>query len=158
MRQLTGLPSITLAEGALPAAETLSRGPNLVAFMRGTRSTLKTARDDFRGIDPKDKTVWDLAAAGNPSRFTAMGRRRAAGTADFEPIRRPWLGRGALEWARATDPDSIVLMGGLGACVVASEALSLRSAGGHDVISGSCPSEPRRSSAKLARCAASSSL
>jgi integrase len=132
VRQLTGLASIALAEVALPAAETLSRGPNLVAFMRDTRSTLKVALDDFRGIDPKDKTVWDLAAAGIPSRFTATGRRRAAGTADFAQIRQPWLRRAALEWARATNPDSLVLMGRLRACVVASEALSLRSAGGHD--------------------------
>lgn len=115
-----------------PDVRKLDRSRNDDAIVRDLRWSLEVALDRFRGIDPRDRSTWDLAAVELPSRATITGRRIQAGTVDFNQIRQPWLRDLALAWARETNPESVHLRSRLAACLTASRALHLRPGGGLD--------------------------
>ncbi|WP_211300350.1 site-specific integrase [Nocardia fluminea] len=106
------------------------RTTNFDAFVRETHWAIGVALDRFRGIDPKNKTTWDLAAIGVPSKITASGLRTHAGSVDFGVIRQPWLRDLVMEWARAENPASEKLRFRWRAALTASQALQLRPGGG----------------------------
>ncbi|WP_406279312.1 tyrosine-type recombinase/integrase [Nocardia sp. NBC_00881] len=105
----------------------------LDVLVREAHRILDGAVDQFRGIDPTDRLVWDLTAVGIYSVRSANGRRRRSGSLDFGQITQPWLRDLVMQWARDTKPVSEYLRSRFLACVIASQALALRPGGGMDL-------------------------
>lgn len=126
------VPSLAIDPLGWPDPGTLDRTANERAVARDLRWSLGLAFDRFHGIDPKDKSTWDLAAVGLPSRVTFTGKRSQSGTVDFDQVAQGWLRDLAITWAKTTNPESVRLRERLRACVIASTALALRPGGGAD--------------------------
>ncbi|MGX1887424.1 tyrosine-type recombinase/integrase [Streptomyces sp. NPDC055287] len=133
MRQVTSkvmdLPSLVLAPRERTAVEAFGGAGDVQAFVREAMRAVRTAFDEFSGVDPTERTVWDLVALGIASE-TGGPPRRNAGTVDFTPVGQPWLRTVVMEWARTTRPNGSQLNKRLLATTVASRALSTRLGGG----------------------------
>ncbi|MGW3983559.1 tyrosine-type recombinase/integrase [Streptomyces mirabilis] len=122
--RLTEFPSLILGTTEQDVMEAVEGQTNGIYFCRQTLRYLRVALDEFNGIDPTQRPVWDLAALGIAT-ATRRGRRRS-GTADFTQIRQPWLREVTMEWARSTRPNGHRLSVRLQACTHASRALTVR--------------------------------
>jgi integrase len=127
------LPSLVTAPAEELDALDRKAYSNAKAFLREARWAAEVAHERFRGIDPADKTTWDLVAVGIPSSASLSGRRRNVGTVDFNQFPQAWIRELTWEWARATRPTSKTLGHRLRACKIASNALSQRPGGGTDI-------------------------
>jgi integrase len=124
---LEGLPSIALAGSELdPAA--IAVGELTRALIRSARWDVGTAFDQFRGIDPSRKLVWDLRTVSQqiPSLKKGVSPLRNPSSLDFGQVRQEWIREILMHWARTTSPLSKDLHRLHKACVVASRALGLR--------------------------------
>ena len=128
---LEGLPSIALAGSALdPAA--LTTGELTCALIRSARWDVGTAFDQFRGIDPSRKLVWDLRTVSQqiPSLKKGISPLRNPSSLDFGQVSQEWIREILMHWARTTGPISKDLNQRHKACVIVSRALDLRGDGG----------------------------
>jgi Phage integrase family len=122
--RLAGMPSMILGASEQDVMEAITGQTNTIYFCRQTLRYLRVAFDEFNGIDPTHREIWDLPALGIGT-ATTRGRKRA-GTADFTQIRQRWLRDVIMEWARSTRPNGHRLSVRLQACTHASRALSVR--------------------------------
>lgn len=128
---LAGLPSIALAGSELdPAA--IAAGELTRALIRSAQWDVVTAFDQFRGIDPSRKLVWDLRTVSQqiPSLKKGVSPLRNPSSLDFGQVRQEWIREILMHWARTTGPLSKDLHRLHKACVIASGALGLRGDGG----------------------------
>ncbi len=128
---LEGLPSIALAGSELdPAA--ITGGELTRALIRSAQWDVGTAFDQFRGIDPSRKLVWDLRTVSQqiPSLKKGVSPLRNPSSLDFGQVRQEWIREFLMHWARTTGPLSKDLHRLHKACVIASGALGLRGDGG----------------------------
>lgn len=130
---LEGVPSIALAGGALDAAA-ITRGEVTRALVRTAQWEVSTAFDQFRGIDPAGKLVWDLRTVSQqiPSLKKGVSPLRNPSSLDFGQVRQEWIRAILMHWARTAGPVSQDLRQRHKACVIASRALDLRGDGGAD--------------------------
>ncbi|MBL3805910.1 site-specific integrase [Streptomyces sp. BRB081] len=122
--RLTGFSSLILSATEAEVMQAIEGQTNGRYFCGQTLRYLRVAFDEFNGIDPTQRPVWDVAALGIAA-ATKHGRRRS-GTIDFTQIRQPWLREVTMEWARSTRPTAHRLSVRLTACTQASRALSVR--------------------------------
>jgi integrase len=87
--------------------------------------------DRFRGVDPLDRPVWELADLGLPSR-TRSGVRINPGRLDVSELRQEWLRRLLTDWVKQAAPRNAVFRRTFEGCLSASRALAARPGGGHD--------------------------
>lgn len=129
---LEGVPSIAMAGGALDDAARNTTHDSSRALLRTARWEIGAAFDQFRGIDPARKLVWDLRTVSQqiPSLKKGVSPLRNPSSLDFGQVRQDWLRAILMDWARTTDPVSKDLRQWHKACVVASKVLGLRSDGG----------------------------
>ena len=128
---LEGLPSIALAGSELDPAAIVG-GELTRALIRSARWDVGTAFDQFRGIDPSRKLVWDLRTVSQqiPSLKKGVSPLRNPSSLDFGQVRQEWIREILMHWARTTSPLSKDLHRLHKACVVASRALDLRADAG----------------------------
>lgn len=128
---LEGVPSIAVAGGALDAAA-IVRSEVTRALVRTAQWEIGAAFDQFRGIDPSRKLVWDLRTVSQqiPSLKKGVSPLRNPGSLDFGQVRQGWIREILMHWARTASPDSKDLRQRHKACVIASRALDLRGDGG----------------------------
>jgi hypothetical protein len=120
--QLAALPNVALAKDAFPdPAQAGYEGT--VSLLRGVRWDIATGFDQFRGVDPARKLVWDLIRAFFATPAPSTSARYAMGG---------WVRELVMHWARTTSPNSKDLREYHWACVVASRALEPRPGGGND--------------------------
>lgn len=132
VRAFAYLSSLVGVDEATALAMLTGKGINNESHAKELIRRVRFGYDAYHGIKQTDKEVWDLAIADVASDLARSGRRRQPGTADFTVIAQRWLRDIVLTWARTTDPDSRDLTTTLHACMLASQALSRRSGGGHD--------------------------
>jgi integrase len=126
---LEGVPSIALAGGALDATAV---GAVTRALVRTAQWEVGTAFDQFRGIDPARKLVWDLRTVSQqiPSLKKGVSPLRNPSSLDFGQVQLDWIREILMHWARTASPSSMDLRRRHRACVIASRALGLRGDGG----------------------------
>jgi integrase len=131
---LAGLPSMAMAGEAFP-------DPARAVVYEGTRSLLSSAKwevatgfDEFRGVDPTRKLVWDLRTVSQeiPSPKKGVSVLRNPSSLDFGEVRLGWLREILMHWARTASPISKDLRKWHTSCVIASRALEVRPGGGAD--------------------------
>ncbi|MEV0446220.1 site-specific integrase [Streptomyces spectabilis] len=122
--RLARMPSLIVEATEQDVMEVIAGQTNAVFFCRQILRYLRVAFDEFNGIDPTEREIWDLPALGIGTNTRRV--RRRAGTADFTAIRQPWLRDATMEWARSTRPNGHRLSVRLQACVHASRALTVR--------------------------------
>ncbi|PJJ03471.1 integrase [Streptomyces sp. 2333.5] len=127
--KITDVTSLVLAPAEQLAPEIFGVAGDVHAFLREAMRNLRSAFDDFNGIDPTERNVWDLVALGIASEHGGTPRRNE-GMVDFTPLAQPWLRKVAMEWARTTRPKGRELVKRLFAATIASRALSQRPGGG----------------------------
>jgi integrase len=130
---LAPLPSIALAGEAFPdPAQAGFEGT--VSLLNGVRWDIATGFDQFRGVDPARKLVWDLRTVSQsiPSLKKTSSALRNPSTLDFGEVEQGWLRELVMHWARTANPISKELREHHWACVIASQALALRSGSGED--------------------------
>ncbi|MGF1431114.1 tyrosine-type recombinase/integrase [Kitasatospora sp. LaBMicrA B282] len=108
-------------------------GTNRTSLIREWRHEMRRAFEEFRGIKPTDKLVWDLAAAGIRTKASSTASYRNTGSVDFGVVQVAWLRDVLMDWARSTKPYSYALRRSVRACHVASDVLAARPNGGTDV-------------------------
>ncbi len=113
-------------------ARTMIASSNTAGLVREIAWTVGVGFDLSRGVEPADKHTWDLVAVGVSSAWSVTGRRRHAGSVDFNQLVQPWLRDLAWQWARVTRPNNTVLGRRLKACQIAATALAQRPGGGMD--------------------------
>ncbi|MBC9731466.1 tyrosine-type recombinase/integrase, partial [Streptomyces sp. TRM68367] len=130
---LAELPSIALAGEAFPDPSQAGY-EGTVSLLSGVRWDIETGFDQFRGVDPARKLVWDLRTVSQkiPSLKKTQSALRNPSSLDFGEIRQGWLRELVMHWARTTSPSSKDLREHVWACVIASRALELRPGGGDD--------------------------
>jgi integrase len=128
---LNDVPSIALADDAADKARS-GRQDVTRALLATVQWEARTAFDQFRGIDPARKLVWDLRTVSLqvPSLKRGVSPLRQATSLDFGQVRQDWIREILMHWARTTGPVSPELHRRHKACVIASRALDLRSDGG----------------------------
>jgi len=128
---LEGLPSIALAGSELDPAAIVG-GEVTRALIRSAQWDVGTAFDQFRGIDPSRKLVWDLRTVSQqiPSLKKGVSPLRNPSSLDFGQVRQEWIREILMHWARTAGPISKDLSQRHKACVIASRALDLRGDGG----------------------------
>jgi integrase len=125
------LPSIALAgDTADPAGNVRSEVTR--ALVRTAQWEIGAAFDQFRGIDPAGKLVWDLRTVSQqiPSLKKGVSPLRNPSSLDFGEVRQEWIRGILMHWARTASPISKDLRQRHKACVIASQALGLRGDGG----------------------------
>ncbi|AWZ06644.1 MULTISPECIES: site-specific integrase [unclassified Streptomyces] len=130
VRGLEGVDSIA----ALPPQQLADLGyidRNCEAHWNDVLRLVRAAFDRFRGIDPLDKPVWELADLGLRSR-TRSGVRTVPRQLDTSVIRQDWLRRLLADWVKETTPENTDFRRFFKGCSAASRALELRPGGGHD--------------------------
>ncbi|MDT2006899.1 site-specific integrase [Rhodococcus opacus] len=127
--RVVNLPSLVLAPPGSVSPNMFGRTTSVIAHFHEMLRHLRLAFDHFNGIDPTERTVWDLSALGIGS-ATGIRARRNAGTADFAEIQQPWLQAVVMQWARSSNPTGSKLATRISACMVASKVLTLRPGGG----------------------------
>jgi integrase len=130
---LAALPSIALAGEAFPDPA-LAGYEGTVSLLKGVRWDIATGFDEFRGVDPARKLVWDLRTVSQtiPSLKKTKSALRNPSSLDFGEIEQGWLRELVMHWARTANPISKELREHHWACVIASRALRLRPGGGDD--------------------------
>ncbi|MFB8406529.1 tyrosine-type recombinase/integrase [Streptomyces sp. NPDC055912] len=132
VQRLAGVPSLLLAEPEV-FVSSIPSNTSVAAVMRDVVWTIKHGHDQFMGIKPTDKLVWDMKAVGHPTAHRKDGPRgNRSGTVDFSVIKQPWLREAVMEWARSTRPDSTRFRRHLLACTVTSTVLGRLPGGGMD--------------------------
>ncbi|WP_331733606.1 site-specific integrase (plasmid) [Embleya sp. NBC_00888] len=133
VKRLTGLESIAFAGTQFPDYAKM-RDIGCASILRQVQWHLSVALDNFRGIDPTRKLVWDLRVIGQriPSLRTVTDRPRHASFLDFSEIRQPWLRDLVMHYGRVASPTSARLHDAHRAAVITSEALDLVPGGGLD--------------------------
>jgi integrase len=128
---LEGVPSIALAGDALDVVGGV-RHDVARSLLTTVQWETGTAFDEFRGIDPARKLVWDLRTVSRqiPSLKKGASPLRHASTLDFSQVRQEWIREMLMHWARTAGPTSQDLRRRHKACVIASRALGLRGDGG----------------------------
>jgi integrase len=88
--------------------------------------------DEFRGVKPTEKSVFDLRLVGLAPDSPTARRRRQPGTADLRGIEQPWLRELLQRWVETEHPPARRFHQTLRAVQIASRALAERPGGGHD--------------------------
>jgi integrase len=130
---LAGMPSIALG-GAAADTVGIARQDVTRAILSVAQWETATAFDQFRGIDPASKLVWDLRTVSQqlPSLKKGVSPLRNPSTLDFGQVRQEWVREMLMHWARTASPLSKDLRRRHKACVIASGALGLRGDAGTD--------------------------
>ena len=130
---LAGLASMALAGETFPDPSSAGY-EGTVSLLRGVRWDIATGFDQFRGVDPTRKLVWDLRTVSQtiPSLKKTESALRNPSSLDFGEVRQGWLRELVMHWARTANPDSMALRKRHWSCVIASRALELRPGGGDD--------------------------
>ena len=115
-----------------PATAAVNDGTR--SLLSGVRWELAAAFDQFRGVDPTRKLVWDLRTVSQaiPSLKKGASALRNPSSLDFGEVRHEWLREVLMHWARTAHPTSKNLRRWHLSCVIASRALDLRPGGGND--------------------------
>jgi hypothetical protein len=130
VRGLAGVGSlVTLTGDQLGDYGYLDR--NCEAHWRDVLRLVRSGFDQFRGVHPLDKQVWELTEIGLTSR-TRTGSRILAGQVDSMQIRQEWLRRLLAGWVKEVSPDTNFFRRAFEACRIASETLERRPGGSHD--------------------------
>ncbi|XMN08184.1 tyrosine-type recombinase/integrase [Streptomyces griseobrunneus] len=133
VRKLTGLSSIALDRANFPDYDKIA-DVGCASILRQIHWNIAASFDEFRGVDPTRKLVWDLRVIGQsiPSLAPVADRTRQKGEIDFGEIRQEWLRELAMHFGRVTSPSSSQLRNIHRAAVIASNGLELLPGGGHD--------------------------
>ncbi|USQ85807.1 site-specific integrase [Streptomyces phaeoluteigriseus] len=131
---LRDLPCFALAGDAIPDLVLASKNALNRALLSTVQWEIRTAFDQFRGVDPAQKLVWDLRTVSQqiPSLKKGVSPLRNSSSLDFARVRQEWIREILMDWARTTNPLSKDLRQWHRACVIASSALALRRDGGAD--------------------------
>jgi integrase len=131
---LGDLPCIALAGEAFPDPARATMNDLVRGHLRMVHWEITTAFDQFRGVDPTRKLVWDLRTVSQqiPSLKKGVSPLRNPSMLDFGQLRQEWIREILMHWARTTKPISKDLRLVHKACLIASRALDLRPDGGAD--------------------------
>jgi integrase len=131
---LADVPSMAWAGVAFPEPATAAVNDGTRSLLSGVRWELAVGLDQFRGVDPTRKLVWDLRAVSQviPSLKKGASALRNPSSLDFGEVRHQWLRSVLMHWARTAQPDSKNLRRWHLSCVIASRALGMRPGGGDD--------------------------
>ncbi|MFE3386327.1 tyrosine-type recombinase/integrase [Streptomyces anulatus] len=130
IRGLVGVETLTGPEPVqLTQLDYLDR--NCDAHFKDVLRLVRAGFDRFQGIDPLDRSTWELSTIGLTSK-TQSGKRIQSGELDSTRIRQEWIRKLLADWIRETSPDNTVFRRTFDGCVAASDALHLRPGGGHD--------------------------
>jgi integrase len=107
---------------------------NRTAMLRDIAWIIERGHEQFTGIKPTDKLIWDMRAVHGPigHRPGRTGPGSRSVKVDFTVIKQPWLRDALMEWARSTQPDSNRFRRHLEACVLTSTVLHRQPGGGLD--------------------------
>ncbi|MFC4463779.1 tyrosine-type recombinase/integrase [Streptomyces xiangluensis] len=107
---------------------------NRISVLRDIAWIIERGHDQFAGVKPTDKLIWDMRAVNGPIGHgpgrTGSGSR--SGKVDFTVIKQLWLRDALMEWARSTQPDNNRFRRHLEACVLTSTVLHRQPGGGMD--------------------------
>jgi hypothetical protein len=125
---LAGLPSMALAGDAFPDPAATAVNDGTRSLLSSTKWEVATGFDEFRGVDPARKLVWDLrtVSQGIPSLKKGVCALRNPSSLDFGEVRLEWLRDILMHWARTANPISKDLRRWHTSCVIASRAPELR--------------------------------
>ncbi|MFE0147854.1 tyrosine-type recombinase/integrase [Nonomuraea sp. NPDC059007] len=134
VRQLTEVDCLLTATPEIFSPSEWPVSSNRTSLIQDIAWIIDRGREQFAGIQPTDKLVWDMKAVHNPAgRRPGQGREGfRAGKVDFTVIKQPWLRNALLEWARSTQPSSTRLRKHVSACVLTSTVLGRQPGGGTD--------------------------
>ncbi|MGW5440491.1 tyrosine-type recombinase/integrase [Nocardia asteroides] len=93
---------------------------------------IRLSYDEYCGRDSLANHRLDLVAAGVRSRQTRTGVRSQNRCVDVDQIRQSWFRQVFIEWVRQTTPDGHIFRPAFQACLLASQALAMRSGEGED--------------------------
>jgi len=130
---LEGTTSLALARDTTATVRN-TKNSAVRSLARTTQWEVDTAFDQFRGIDPARKLVWDLRTVSQqiPSLKMGISPLRQPTSLDLGQVRQDWIREILVHWAEAAGPVSKNLRRRHKACVIASRALALRGDGGAD--------------------------
>ncbi len=132
VQRLVGLPDIVTAGSNFPDFDKIG-DVGCASILRQIQWNLAASFDEFRGIDPTRKLIWDLRVVGQriPSLAPVVDRVRLPGLIDFGEIRQEWLRELVMHFGRTASPRTDQLRRAHRAAVIASRALDLLPGGGH---------------------------
>ena len=129
--ELSAIP--TLLDGAGTAAPLPGRVKDITAQIQYLCWAAKVGFDEFTGVKPTEKTVFDLRLVGLALDSPSGRKRRTPGTADLGTIEQLWLRRLVGQWVEIEHPPARTFHQTLRAVRIAGHALAGRPGGGHDL-------------------------
>jgi len=129
--ELAGLTTLLDGEPSRPAAGG-RRDRHVASQIKYLCRAARVGFDDFLGVKPTEKTVFDLRLVGLAPDSPTARRRRQPGTADLRGIEQPWLCGLVKRWVETEHPPARQFHQTLRAVRIASRALAERPGGGHD--------------------------
>ncbi|MFF3403041.1 tyrosine-type recombinase/integrase [Streptomyces sp. NPDC002659] len=107
---------------------------NRTAMIQDIGWIVERGHEDFAGIKPTDKLIWDMKAVHSQSghRPGKGGPGSKSRKIDFTVVKQTWLRNALMEWARATQPNTTRFRRHLEACILTSTVLSRLPGGGMD--------------------------
>lgn len=134
IRELTGVGCLLTAKPETFSPAGWHEVSNRMALLRDIAWIIERGQEQFTGIKPTDKLIWDMRAVNGPigHRPGRSGSGSRSVKVDFTVIKQPWLRDALMEWARSTQPDSNRFRRRLEACVLTSTVLHRQPGGGLD--------------------------
>ncbi|WP_328863946.1 hypothetical protein [Streptomyces virginiae] len=134
VKELTGVECLLTAKPETFSPAGWPEVSNRTSMLRDIAWIIEHGHEQFTGIKPTDKLIWDMKAVHGPtgSRPERSGPGTRSVKVDFTVIKQPWLRDALMEWARSTQPDSSRFRRHIEACTLASTVLHRHPGGGLD--------------------------
>lgn len=134
VKQLTGVECLLTAGPRTFSPAGWPETSNRTALIQDIGWIIERGHEEFAGIKPTDKLIWDMKAVHNQKgrRPGKGGPGSKSGKVDFTVIKQTWLRNALMEWARATQPNTTRFRRHMEACVLTSTVLHRLPGGGMD--------------------------